>query len=153
MDLDDAQTWAQMMMDEHGLLDSGWTLAWDNARCRAGVCRYRTKTISLSRCVTLQSSEDRLMDTVAHEVAHALVGHGHGHDGIWRATATALGGSGARCYTGQPDPTAPWTGTCSHGQQFNRYRTPYFAVYRCACIVDGRRDHSSITWQRRPAAG
>lgn len=34
------------------------------------------------------------MDTVAHEVAHALVGPAHGHDAVWRRKAVELGGSG-----------------------------------------------------------
>ena len=32
-----------------------------------------------------------IKDTILHEIAHAIVGPGHGHDAAWRAVAINLG--------------------------------------------------------------
>ena len=48
MNLDEARTWAMLMLDEHGLIERGWTVTWDNARRRAGICRHNMRTIGFS---------------------------------------------------------------------------------------------------------
>lgn len=152
MDLDEARTWAMLMLDEHGLLDRGWTVTWDNARRRAGICRYRTRTICFSRFITEHVSEPEFMDTVAHEVAHALVGAGHAHDAMWRRKAVELGGSSSRT-SDFFDPQAPWIGICEHGKSFYRYRSPRVATYRCRCSspISGQMGSSPITWRKNPS--
>lgn len=153
MDLDEAHTWAMLMLEEHGLLDSGWTVTWDNARRRAGVCRFRTRTIGFSRYITEYGSEPEFMDTGAHEVAHALVGAGHGHDAVWRRKAVELGGSGSRT-SHFFDPQAPWIGICHHGKRFNRYKSPRSgATYYCRCpsTISEQIGSSPIAWRRNPS--
>lgn len=150
MNLDEARTWAMLMLDEHGLIERGWTVTWDNARRRAGVCRYRTRTIGFSRFITEQVPEREFMDTVAHEVAHALVGPAHGHDAVWRRKAVELGGSGRRTHDFF-DPQAPWIGVCEHGKRFNRYKAPRSgATYCCRCPspISGQMGSAPITWRR-----
>lgn len=148
VDIDEAQTWALLMMEEHGLLERGWQMQWDRARTRSGQCRFGTRVISLSRYIAESDDEADFMDTVAHEVAHALVGPSHGHDAVWRATAIQLGGSGARCRASRFDPRAPWHGTCPHGVRFHLYRTPARS-YACLC-VPGSSTLDRIVWA--PAA-
>lgn len=153
MDLDEAHTWAMLMLDEHDLLDRGWTVTWDNARRRAGFCWYPKRTIGFSRFIAERVSELDFMDTVAHEVAHALVGGDHGHDAVWRRKAIELGGSGIRTHDFF-DPQAPWIGVCEHGKRFNRYKTPRSgATYYCRCSlpVSGQMGSSSIAWRRNPS--
>lgn len=76
-----------------------WTIKLDNAKTRAGVCQYNNKTISLSRPMIKIRSIEESLNTVRHEVAHALVGGKHGHDKVWRAKLIELGGDGKRCYS------------------------------------------------------
>lgn len=72
MELAEAAAVAQQAMEIYGL--RGWRFKFDNAKRRFGCCNYRTQTISLSRYVTELNSRDNVIDTVLHEVAHALAG-------------------------------------------------------------------------------
>jgi predicted SprT family Zn-dependent metalloprotease len=84
---------ARELMDEYGL--TGWTFAWDSCTNSFGKCRYDSRTITLSWKLTarrLMHGEDvDVLDTIAHEIAHALVGAAAGHGPEWRAMALDLG--------------------------------------------------------------
>mgnify|MGYP006269758801 CR=1 FL=1 len=88
MKLFEAKALAINLMNEHGLLDSGWHFEFDNAKRRFGVCNFRYKRIGIK-------------NTILHEIAHALVGRNHGHDWVWRAKAIEIGCDGHRCYNSQ----------------------------------------------------
>ena len=38
-----------------------------------------------------------MKNTLLHEIAHALAGHEHNHDEVWKATARSIGCDGCRC--------------------------------------------------------
>ena len=123
VDLRDAYAMAEHLLEAHGLDD--WGVAFDNAKRRAGICRFGERTLGLSAPLTAVHSEDDVRDTILHEIAHALVGPRHGHDATWQAKARAIGCSGERCVS--PDaPAAPaaWLGTCSGGHTLERHRRP-----------------------------
>ncbi|PFG39656.1 SprT-like family protein [Georgenia soli] len=107
----------------HGL--TSWRFAFDNAKRRAGACKFDTRTISVSRHLMALYSEEHVRDTILHEIAHALVGPKHGHDRVWRAKALAIGCSGSRLVDADaPRAPAPWRGTCPHGHTYDRHRRP-----------------------------
>lgn len=145
MEIDRARRMATDLMREHGLV--GWRLVFDNARTRAGVCRSHSREIGLSRLITPLHSEAEVRDTVLHEIAHALVGPQHGHDGVWRAKARAIGCSGMRCVPeGAAQVPAAWTGRCAAGHEFRRHRRPT-AVLRCVrCSRAGLLD-TVVEWR------
>lgn len=87
---------ARLLLDQHHL--SGWSFQFDNGRKRAGCCQYATQVISLSYAFAKQVSEEEILDTILHEIAHALVGKAHNHDEVWRAKAQEIGCSGRRCH-------------------------------------------------------
>lgn len=90
---------ARLELRAMGLADEGWKFKWDRASVRFGQCNYRTKTISMSARLTEANDEARCRNTLTHEIAHALVGHSHGHDAVWAAKHRELGGDGRARYS------------------------------------------------------
>ncbi len=84
------------LLKRHGLKD--WRFAFDDATRRAGSCQNDRKTITLSRHLARNAPEAEILDTLLHEIAHALVGPRHNHDTVWKAKAIELGSSGQRCH-------------------------------------------------------
>ena len=95
MELNDARSLANRLLNEHGLSAKGWRFDFDNAR-RLGLCTYSTKTISISRHMAAAASIEDVEQTLLHEVAHALVGSGAGHGPLWKAKAASIGYLGKR---------------------------------------------------------
>jgi len=130
VNLNDARRLATALMAEHGL--DGWTLVLDTAKTRAGVCRADRKQLGLSRHLTALHSEAEVTETVLHEIAHALVGPGHGHDAVWRAAARRIGCTGRRCVPADaPRVEGSWVGVCPAGHRRTAHRRPV-RVRSCA---------------------
>lgn len=119
---------ARRLMDEHGLTD--WEFGLNTNVRRAGVCFYPRRggpgRIELSAHFVERNGDDEVRDTILHEVAHALVGPGHGHDAVWRAMCVRVGARPQRCYGAEIDmPAGRWRAECPGcGQTFHRHRRP-----------------------------
>src|SRR6202021_1020386 len=91
---------ARQLMLLHGL--SEWEFGINNNVRRAGVCYYPRKSapgrIELSAHFMERNSEEEIRDTILHEIAHALVGPGHGHDAVWQAKSLETGANPERGY-------------------------------------------------------
>ena len=98
MDLFAVKKLANELMQEHGLTQLGWTLQFDNSVKRFGVCRHQPKVIGLSKPLCSINDEVQVKDTILHEMAHALVGRGHGHDNVWKRMCVEIGAKPQRCY-------------------------------------------------------
>lgn len=98
MDIFKANKIGLELMDKHGLTALGWKFQMDNAKRRFGVCKHRSKLISISLALTQLNPEEQVTDTILHEIAHALVGPKHGHDYVWKAKAIEIGCKPERCY-------------------------------------------------------
>lgn len=136
MELDTARWRAEELMTEHGLIDEGWRLVFDNARTRTGRCSFRKQEISLSRHLVRLNDWRVVRDTVLHEIAHALVGARHGHDRVWKAKATAIGAR-ARARPSPQEKVMPvgrWRATCGcGGRVYRRHRRPRQGYrYKCS---------------------
>lgn len=81
------------LLKEYGL--EGWS-ATTNRRKRAfGVCNYTKQQIELSSILVPLMMDEGIMDTILHEIAHALT-PGHNHDRVWKSKFIQLGGTGER---------------------------------------------------------
>jgi len=110
------------LMARHGL--HGWGFAFNRRKRALGLCRYETRAIELSIYLVDQNGPEEVVDTILHEIAHALVGHGHGHDAVWKRKCLEIGAKPQRC--GQADmPCGRWQARCGGcGTQFSRHRKP-----------------------------
>jgi len=115
MDLEKAELLAQELMKHHGLTDRGrnWSFKWDSAKARYGLCNWTERTISLSSYLTPLVDENKVRNTILHEIAHALC-PGHHHDNVWKAKAIEIGCNGKRCSNSEEhiDKLKPWKGVC-----------------------------------------
>ncbi|MBS43058.1 MAG: sprT domain-containing protein [Nocardioides sp.] len=151
MDLRDAFAMAEDLVEHH--CPPGWSVQYDAARRRAGVCRFRDRVIGLSAPLTALHDESEVRDTVLHEIAHALAGPRHGHDEVWREVAQRIGSTGERCVPADaPRVEAPWIGVCAQGHTAERFRRPE-RVMSCARCGRGFSVDRIFTWthEGRPA--
>lgn len=66
------------LLIENGLSD--WTLKINNKRSALAETYFSRKTIMFSKHFMLAADKDQLIGVTLHEVAHALLGPGHGHN-------------------------------------------------------------------------
>jgi hypothetical protein len=81
-------------MDKNGLND--WHISLSKAVKKLGSCNYTKKTISLSSFSIEVRTEAEILNTILHEIAHALC-PGEGHGAKWVKKAIELGCDGKRC--------------------------------------------------------
>ena len=119
---------ARELLDAHGL--SGWEFGFNTNVRRAGVCFHphggEPGRIELSIHFAARNSDGEVRDTLLHELAHALVGPGHGHDAVWKAKCLAIGAKPEACYGAETEmPRGKWRATCQGcAAEFDRHRKP-----------------------------
>src|SRR3954447_25950603 len=80
---------ALQLMAQHGLHD--WHFVFNRQTRNMGLCRYSIRTIELSIYLVDRNGLEEIRDTILHEIAHALVCHGHGHDAVWKQKCVEVG--------------------------------------------------------------
>jgi predicted SprT family Zn-dependent metalloprotease len=148
MDLKEASLKAIRLMDEHGLLDKHWYFEFDNAKRRAGMCDGGAKRISLSKHITKLNSEREVINTILHEIAHALVGCQHGHNTQWKNMCIKIGARPERCFTSDQKilPDYKYTADCGGcGKTHGYYKKPDLDRKRaCKCQHDKKWDEKVL---------
>jgi len=133
LELEIVKQLAEAELAKQNLFD--WKFKFDNSKRRFGLCSFSTKTISLSRTLALLNSEIDIIDTIKHEVAHAIVGSGNGHNHIWKKKAVELGCSEKRCYESKfvQKPKGIYIYECSNcKQRIERFKQ---SQKDCACAT------------------
>lgn len=150
MDLELAAKFAREAMDEHGLTD--WTFKFDKAVRRAGCTNFRYTRITLSRALTELWSEAEVLDTILHEIAHALVGLEHGHDWTWKRKCVEIGARPVRC-TPASAPKVPgkYVARCPSGHVTYRTRKPSAKRMSCGQCARHFDPRYLLTWEVREA--
>lgn len=91
----EVQKLALREMNKWGLIDDGWTFYWNTSARPSllGTCNYSSKSVQLSEH-TVDHHYDgvEVVDTIKHEIAHALAGReGPAHGSEWRKAAVMTG--------------------------------------------------------------
>ena len=98
--LHEIKKYALEQMEKWELTEQGWSFVWDTRAVRRyGQCRYRPKEIGITKKLANINTIEETKDVVLHEIAHALVGRGHGHDFVWKRMCRKVGAKPERCYT------------------------------------------------------
>jgi predicted SprT family Zn-dependent metalloprotease len=91
--------YALEQMEKWELIGQGWKFVWDTRAVRRyGQCRHRSKEIGITKKLANINTIEETKDVVLHEIAHALVGGGHGHDYVWKRMCRKVGARPERCY-------------------------------------------------------
>lgn len=84
------------LLQEHGLVE--WRYVRNDRMTQtAGRCKYYARVIELAGWFLDHNTEEEIMQTLLHEIAHALT-PGHKHDRVWAAKCRELGGNGETYY-------------------------------------------------------
>ena len=97
MDRTIATKYLRSRLDSQGLHDWKLRLNTDISWPFFGLCDHEKKTIFVNAHHIDTHDEKEVENTINHEVAHAVVGPGNGHNEIWQAKALELG-----CYNTEP---------------------------------------------------
>lgn len=111
--LDDVARHAGRCLGAAGL--DKWSFGWDRAVKRLGCCHMKRQRVTLSRYFAeccLAAAPERILDTLLHEIAHALAWESareSGHGPVWKAWCAALGAVPRATVADCPDfsPRAP----------------------------------------------
>lgn len=86
------------LLAEHGI--RGWTVKVNGRMTRAyGMCDFGKREIRISRALAAINTAERTLDTIRHEVAHAIAGPGTGHGPQWRWACRQTGAQPRQCFT------------------------------------------------------
>jgi predicted SprT family Zn-dependent metalloprotease len=129
----------------HGL--HGWSFAYSRGKRTMGWCLYEAKAIKLSIHFVERNSAEEIRDTLLHEIAHALVGPGHGHDIFWKRKCLEIGARPQRLSYEVNMPAGRWQARCGQcGQVHHRHRKPTVlrGWYCCHC----GEERGQLVWQQ-----
>jgi predicted SprT family Zn-dependent metalloprotease len=117
---------------------SEWTFRFDRSKVRFGKCDYAKREISLSQHLVELNAAQEVLDTILHEIAHALAGPRAGHGCAWKRVALSIGCNAQRCYGGEVSRPAPkYKGTCpSCRSVIYRHRRMKISCGKCAAVYD-----------------
>lgn len=134
---------------------TGWTWKWDRATSRYGCCHQSQKLITISKPIASINPWEETKDTVLHEIAHAIVGAGHGHDKVWKNACRLIGARPIRCYSTSrvATPIPKYFAVCSHcGKISYRNTMPRKRRYSCGRCSPYFNSEYILTFKPNPCA-
>ncbi len=153
---------AREVMDDHGL--EKWTFEYGKRKKALGSCKYgaplKYGIIYLhQQFLEMCTDEDLILDTLLHEIAHALEYQRHGssnHGHRWKEICNEIGCTGERetdvtdKYSVDPDLLRKWRGRCP------KCKDDYFYTDRltkklktgfCKTCFRERNEHVQYRWE------
>lgn len=91
MDRNRASKLCRAELDKHGLTEWHVRLTSDPNQPFLGLCVYKDNSIILNAFHIDIHPDDEIINTIRHEVAHAIVGPGYGHSDTWATKAREIG--------------------------------------------------------------
>ncbi len=117
-----SQNWS-VNSQTFNLQKSGWVFKYNDRKVSLGLCTYNKKTnekiIYLSAYYLRTNLKDTWLDTMKHEIAHAIDCEIRGksdHGPKWKSIAIQVGCNPKRCYDGPPliGPKSKYTHHCDN---------------------------------------
>lgn len=127
MNLYQATSHCRDLMNHYGLVN--WTFELSRKKTVLGQCFHHKKRIELSVDFIINNEFDKINDTVRHEIAHALVGPGHGHGLVWKRKAIELGAKPEAC-SKEANVPGKYQASCGCGKIFHFHRKVR-RIYSC----------------------
>ena len=135
MNLFEAKKLTLDLMSNHNL--THWKFKWHNRKTTFGICYYTRETIGLSQILIPKMSVEEVTNTILHEIAHALVGVGYGHNYVWQRKAIEIGCDGNRTADYGIVVESKYVATCKGcGKKIGAHRKPKRKHW---CLCDNRR--------------
>lgn len=100
MDREAARNLAQRKMRDYGLLSKGWHFRFSRGSRLVGSCNLMKREITMSGRFVDINDRSEVLDTILHEIAHALVERVPGEDShgrSWREMARLIGAKPSPC--------------------------------------------------------
>lgn len=122
-----------------------WSFRFNRSKTNMGLCRFGPKVIELSRHFVACNGVELIRDTLLHEIAHALVGPGHGHDTAWKRKCLEVGARPERLSCEAAMPEGRWRARCGGcGMLHHRHRRPkrLHGWFCCRCGPQ----HGKLAW-------
>ena len=104
---------ARKLLDQHRLSD--WTFKLGSYKRNLGRCYANLKLITISEWHAMHDTDEQVMETVRHEIAHALIPDVKGHGPQWQARAIQVGCKDISHKCNDPQLTRPpgrWYAIC-----------------------------------------
>lgn len=133
-----AATLARQLIAQH-LPTGGWEFAWNYRKRAYGTCNHRDRKICLSYHLLNTMSDEKIRDTILHEIAHALTPWDK-HGPKWKAMARKLGAvPRARARMEKPENRPPYNYLLMFGDEVvaGYYRRPRRNF--STCYIPGRK--------------
>jgi predicted SprT family Zn-dependent metalloprotease len=115
----------EALLKEHGLIEKEWTYRYAKTRRFLGRCYFHQKVIEIS-IYHIFSPGANYLDTIKHEIAHALVGpkiQAHGKE--WKLMAASIGAFPRACAYKSSMIYHRYKANCPNcGQEFHRNKKP-----------------------------
>lgn len=159
MEISEVRALAKEKMELHGI--GHWKLSMVRSHTFAGRCRTRlfhkipvwsNGEIELSINFMEVFPYEEVLDTILHEIAHALVPNNvKSHGPEWKHMATKIGAKPQRTVSADaPRPKTRYKGTCPNGHEYGRSRVTdnlYARNFYCTpCAKKNTTDRPYIEW-------
>ena len=140
MKLADAQALAELYLEHHL---PAWSFKFNRRKKALGVAKLQLKRIELSEFWAVHLKEAEILDTLLHEIAHAMawdLEQYSGHGTPWKRYCRQLGARPSRVadvksVTPILEKAATWKILCACGKTYYYYRKPRINLARAECRV------------------